>query len=141
MVQKNSDKKSERLDQMEQENGWWKFLHHKWCFWEHSTALYTVVFSKVQTCGVSRHSLGCNQTSSKDQTGTIQPCIAKTTIYHHQSFFKLRPGLARFCFLPKIGGIFTAECLKFLGWYMVMPQEVQGGHTDIFWHHPFMYIP
>ena len=24
--------KSERLDKMEQENWWWKFQHHKWCF-------------------------------------------------------------------------------------------------------------
>ena len=37
MVNKIPKKKSERLDQIEQENGWQKFKHHKWYFRGHST--------------------------------------------------------------------------------------------------------
>ena len=38
--------------------------------------MYTVVFDKIQACGVFRHSLGCDQSASEDQTGKLQTCIA-----------------------------------------------------------------
>ena len=94
---------------------------------------------KIYACGVSMHSLGCNQPASEDQTCKIQPSKAETKIYHYHPYF-VQSGLALFAFLAKTGVFFHySMMIKYWDVLQECTKVAQGAGTGRLRNHSFIY--